>query len=112
MSKLIHGIHHVTALADVPQKNVDFYAGVLGLRLLKKTVNFDAPEVYHLYFGDETGTPGSILTFFLYEGIRRGRHGNGMLNVTSFSVSATSVGFWEKRLEHFGVEVQIAPGEV
>ncbi len=104
MSKLILGIHHVTALADAPQKNIDFYAGVLGLRLVKKTVNFDAPEVYHLYYGNEAGAPGTIMTFFPYEGIQRGRHGKGMLNVTSFSVPISSIEFWEKRLNHFGVE--------
>ncbi|TAE58193.1 MAG: ring-cleaving dioxygenase, partial [Bacteroidetes bacterium] len=64
MSKLITGLHHVTAMASGAQKNVDFYAGVLGLHLVKKTVNFDAPDVYHLYYGDENGSPGSIMTFF------------------------------------------------
>ena len=75
MGNLITGIHHITALAGDAQSNIDFYAGVLGLRLVKKTVNFDAPEVYHFYYGDEAGTPGSILTFFPYQGIARGRHG-------------------------------------
>ena len=105
MPPLINGIHHVTALADNPQKNLDFYAGVLGLRLVKKTVNFDAPEVYHLYYGNETGTPGTIMTFFLYQGIQPGRNGKGMLNVTSFSAPVSSIEFWEKRLGHFGVEI-------
>ncbi|MGB7842897.1 MAG: VOC family protein, partial [Salinimicrobium sp.] len=73
MEQLIKGIHHVTALAGDPQRNLDFYTGILGLRLVKKTVNFDAPDVYHFYYGDETGQPGSILTFFPYEGIQRGR---------------------------------------
>ncbi len=104
MSKLINGIHHITALADAPQRNIDFYAGVLGLRLVKKTVNFDAPGVYHLYYGDEAGAPGTIMTFFPYEGIQRGRRGKGMLNVTSFSVPDVSIEFWEKRLKGFGVE--------
>jgi glyoxalase family protein len=103
---LIHGIHHVTALADAPQRNVDFYAGVLGLRLVKKTVNFDAPEVYHLYYGNELGAPGTIMTFFLYEGIRRGRHGTGMVDVTSFSAPLASMEFWRRRLEHYGVAYQ------
>ena len=103
MPELILGIHHVTALASAPQKNIDFYAGVLGLRLVKKTVNFDAPDVYHLYYGNELGKPGSIITFFPYEGIQRGRHGKGMINVTSFSVPLSSIGFWEKRLKHYNV---------
>ena len=103
MEKLIKGIHHVTALAGDPQRNLDFYTGILGLRLVKKTVNFDAPDVYHFYYGDETGQPGSILTFFPYEGIQRGRHGKGMLNVTTFSVPSNSIEFWEKRLKQFNI---------
>ena len=73
----ILGIHHVTAIASDPQRNVDFYAGVLGLRLVKRTVNFDDPQTYHLYYGDEVGTPGSIMTFFPWPGARRGRVGRG-----------------------------------
>ncbi len=103
MSKLILGIHHVTALADSPQKNIDFYAGVLGMRLVKKTVNFDAPNVYHLYYGDDQGTPGTILTFFPYEGIERGRHGKGMINVISFSVPFSSIEYWQNRLKKFNI---------
>lgn len=103
MSNLITGIHHVTALANDPQKNVDFYAGILGLRLVKKTVNFDAPDVYHLYYGDENGNPGSIMTFFPYSGIHPGRKGKGMLNVTSFSISEHSVDYWLKRLAKFKI---------
>ena len=103
MEKLIKGIHHVTALAGDPQRNLDFYTGILGLRMVKKTVNFDAPDVYHFYYGDETGQPGSILTFFPYEGIQRGRHGKGMLNVTTFSVPSTSIEFWENRLKQFNI---------
>ena len=83
MSQLVTGIHHVTALAGSPQKNIDFYAGILGLRLVKKTVNFDAPEVYHFYYGDEMGLPGSILTFFPYGDIMKGRHGKGMLKASN-----------------------------
>lgn len=104
MGKLINGIHHITALADEPQKNIDFYTGVLGLRLVKKTVNFDAPEIYHLYYGDEAGQPGTILTFFPYEGIQRGRRGKGMLNTITFSVPSTSFEFWEKRLKQFNID--------
>src|SRR6476646_7338983 len=93
MSQLVTGIHHVTALAGDPQKNLDFYCGILGVRRVKKTVNFDAPEVYHFYYGDETGQPGSILTFFPYGEIMKGRHGKGMLNTTTFSVPASSLGY-------------------
>ena len=103
MAKLITGIHHITALAGEPQRNLDFYTGILGLRMVKKTVNFDAPDVYHFYYGNETGAPGSILTFFPYEGIRRGRHGKGMLNVTTFSVPAASIEYWENRLKKFNI---------
>ena len=103
MANLIQGIHHVTALAGDPQRNLDFYTGILGLRMVKKTVNFDAPEVYHFYYGDETGQPGSILTFFPYEGIQKGRHGKGMLNVTTFSVPSSSISYWEERLKKFHV---------
>ena len=73
----ILGIHHITALASDPQANLDFYTGVLGLRLVKKTVNFDDPEVYHLYYGDDLGRPGTILTFFPWPGARRGQRGAG-----------------------------------
>lgn len=107
MSKLILGIHHVTALADAPQRNVDFYAGLLGLRLVKKTVNFDAPEIYHLYYGNDQGEPGTIMTFFPYPGIRRGRPGSGMVAATSFSVPAASIEFWERRLQRFGVAFRL-----
>lgn len=103
MENLILGIHHVTALAGEPQQNIDFYTGILGLRMVKKTVNFDAPDVYHFYYGDETGSPGSILTFFPYEGIIKGKHGNGMLNVTSFSVPYNSLSYWEERLKKYNI---------
>lgn len=103
MKKLIHGLHHITALASDPQKNVDFYAGILGLRLVKKTINFDAPEVYHLYYGNEKGEPGTILTFFPYPGIPQGRKGKGQLTVTSFSIPAASIDFWMRRLEQFKI---------
>ncbi len=106
MEKLITGIHHITAIAGDAQPNIDFYCGILGLRLVKKTVNFDAPEVYHFYYGDETGTPGSILTFFPYGGLVRGRHGKGMLNTTTFSLSDSSLNFWLSRLKRFGVNVK------
>lgn len=104
MSKLVLGIHHVTALASDPQKNLDFYAGVLGLRLVKKTINFDATEVYHLYYGNEKGSPGTILTFFPYLGMPKGRKGKGQLTVTSFSISENSIDYWLKRLAKFHVK--------
>jgi glyoxalase family protein len=103
MSQLITGMHHVTAIASDAQKNIDFYTGVLGLRLVKKTVNFDGPDVYHFYYGDETGTPGSILTFFPYQGLVNGRQGKGMLNTTSFSVPFSSLHYWLNRFSRFGI---------
>jgi glyoxalase family protein len=77
MAQLITGIHHITAIASKAQKNIDFYTGILGLRLVKKTVNFDAPDVYHFYYGNEIGSPGSILTFFPYSDLINERHGKG-----------------------------------
>lgn len=104
MKALINGLHHITAFAEDPQENLDFYAGILGLRLVKKTVNFDAPEIYHLYYGNETGAPGTIMTFFPYKGIGRGRQGKGQLTTTSFSIPANSMGYWTDRLKKFGVK--------
>ncbi|MBC7889519.1 MAG: VOC family protein [Ferruginibacter sp.] len=103
MEPLITGIHHVTAVVSDAQKNIDFYAGILGLRLVKRTVNFDAPEVYHFYYGDESGNPGSILTFFPYPGLAGGRHGKGMLNTTAFSVAVDSMGYWMERFRRWGI---------
>ncbi|MEO8583388.1 MAG: ring-cleaving dioxygenase [Flavitalea sp.] len=101
--QLITGIHHITALASDAQQNIDFYCGILGVRLVKKTVNFDAPDTYHFYYGDETGKPGSILTFFPYQGLTKGRHGKGMLNTTTFSVPHSSMDYWTKRLTKYKV---------
>lgn len=106
MTKLITGIHHVTAIASSAQANYDFYIKILGLRMVKKTVNFDAPEVYHLYYGDENGSPGTIMTFFPYPDIPRGRKGKGQLTVTSFSIPENSLGYWMKRLEQFKIPYQ------
>lgn len=103
MNKLVLGLHHITALASDAQKNVDFYAGILGLRLVKKTINFDAPEVYHLYYGNEKGGPGTIMTFFPYPGIPQGRKGKGQLTVTSFSIPENGMDYWIKRLDKFHV---------
>jgi glyoxalase family protein len=102
-NQLITGIHHITALASGAQDNFDFYAGILGLRLVKKTVNFDAPEVYHLYYGNETGSPGSIMTFFPFQGLSKGRKGKGQVTVTSFSIPAASLSYWMDRLKKFRV---------
>jgi len=104
MSKLITGLHHITAIASDAQKNVDFYAGILGLRMVKKTINFDAPEVYHLYYGNENGSPGTIMTFFPYPDIPKGRKGKGQLTVTSFSISENAIDYWIKRLDKFKVK--------
>ena len=103
MGKLITGIHHVTALASDAQRNIDFYTGILGLRQVKKTVNFDAREIYHFYYGDESGQPGSIFTFFPYSGLIKGRHGKGFLNTTTFSVPYSSLDYWMSRLKRFQI---------
>src|SRR5206468_118683 len=100
------GIHHVTAIAGDPGGTLAFYAGVLGLRLVKKTVNFDDPETYHLYFGDEVGHPGTIMTFFPWPGAPRGRHGVGQLTVTSFAAPPSSLGYWSKHLQSHGVTAE------
>ena len=102
----ILGIHHVTAIAGDPQANVDFYVEVLGLRLVKRTVNFDDPGTYHLYYGDELGRPGTILTFFPWPGAPRGRRGAGQLTVTSFSVPAGSIEYWLDRLTSHDIEIE------
>jgi len=103
MSKKTLGIHHITAIVGHPQENVDFYAGVLGLRLVKQTVNFDDPGTYHLYFGNEGGKPGTIITFFPWAGARQGVIGDGQVGVTSYVVPKGSMDFWKKRLEKFNV---------
>ncbi|WHY01379.1 ring-cleaving dioxygenase [Neobacillus sp. DY30] len=103
MSKKTMGIHHITAIVGHPQENVDFYAGVLGLRLVKQTVNFDDPGTYHLYFGDEGGKPGTIITFFPWAGARQGTIGDGQVGVTSYVVPMGAMEFWEKRLEKFNI---------
>src|SRR6266481_5515961 len=86
------GIHHVTAISGKPTRNLDFYTRILGLRFVKKTVNFDDPGTYHLYYGDEVGHPGTILTFFPWEHARRGVQGAGQATVTSFSIPQASLG--------------------
>lgn len=96
--KPIVGLHHVTAIAGDPQRNLDFYTEVLGLRFVKKTVNFDDPGTYHFYFGDDAGTPGTILTFFPWPHAKRGTVGAGEVTHTAFSVPPTSISYWEQRL--------------
>ena len=102
----IGGIHHVTAIASDPQRNLDFYAGMLGLRLVKRTVNFDDPGTYHFYFGDETGSPGTLLTFFPWPGAQRGRPGPGQVAVTSFAILPASIGFWIERMVRHAVRYE------
>ncbi len=103
MTKPTTGIHHVTAIAADPQRNLEFYAGTLGLRLVKRTVNFDDPNTYHFYYGDRTGQPGTLLTFFPWLGARRGRDGIGQAVATSFAVPTGALPWWEERLTRAGV---------
>src|SRR3954462_14402350 len=103
-SDIIPGLHHVTAITADAQKNVDFYCGVLGLRLVKLTVNFDVPGSYHLYYGDEIGRPGTILTFFAWPGATRGRIGPSQVTATSFAVPLQSLQFWTERFNERGVD--------
>lgn len=99
MNHAINGIHHVTAIASDPRRNLEFYTQLLGLRLVKKTVNFDDPSAYHLYYGDTTGAPGSIVTFFYWPGLAaQGRIGAGQMTALSFSAPASSLEFWHERL--------------
>src|SRR5271163_4800369 len=106
----ILGLHHVTAIAGEPQQNLDFYAGFLCLRLVKLTVNYSDPEPYHLYFGDDLGHPGTILTFFPWPGAPKGRKGSGQLVTTSFSIPEGSVAYWAERLEKYGVKFTAPTG--
>ncbi|WP_102261119.1 ring-cleaving dioxygenase [Mesobacillus jeotgali] len=97
------GIHHITAMVNDAQRNIDFYAGVLGLRLVKKTINYDRPEVYHLYFGNESGDPGTAITFFPWANQLKGRIGTGQVGVTSYVIPEGTLPFWKERLNRFGV---------
>jgi glyoxalase family protein len=109
----LEGLHHITMITGDAPRNVAFYADTLGLRLVKKTVNFDAPEAYHLYFGDETGAPGSILTWFEFAGAAPGRAGAGMIHTLQLGVpSATALDFWETRLRDAGVRVRREDGRL
>lgn len=107
MQTPITGIHHVTAIASDPQQNVDFYTKVLGLRLVKRTVNFDDPTAYHLYYGDTSGRSGSIITFFFWPGSsQRGRIGSGQVSALTFSVAPSSLSFWQSHLREHGVKAR------
>ncbi len=97
------GIHHITAIASDPQKNIDFYTGVLGLRLVKRTVNYDDPGSYHFYYGDETGQPGTILTFFTWPKAPRGRLGTGQVVQVSFAIPLGSIDYWTRRFKQYKV---------
>src|SRR5699024_8147335 len=105
MTLATSGLHHVTAIAGNPQHNADFYLRTLGLRLVKTTVNFDAPDTYHLYYGDEAGEPGTLLTFFPFGQVPPGRRGNGQATTTAFSVPPESIGWWQQHLRDLGVDV-------
>jgi glyoxalase family protein len=106
MNATTQGIHHVTAIAGDAQRNLDFYTGLLGLRLIKRTVNFDDPGTYHLYYGDEEGCPGTIMTFFPWQGAPRGSLGAGQTSSTAFSVPEGSLGYWQDRLQAAGLPVE------
>jgi glyoxalase family protein len=104
----LNGVHHITAITADAQSNVDFYVGVLGLRLVKKTVNQDDPTVYHLFYADEKGDPGSDLTFFEYPGAPLGRAGDGMIRGIRWRLGSTdALGFWEERLRENGTEAEL-----
>lgn len=104
MNTAVHGLHHITAIASDPRQNLDFYTKVLGLRFVKKSVNQDDPGTYHLYYGDYNASPGTILTFFPWAGLRRGRPGTGQAYATGFSVPAGSLAFWQARFTTLGVK--------
>ena len=103
--KPIQGLHHVTAVASDPQKNVDFYHHILGQRLVKKTVNFDDPGTYHLYYGDEVGTPGTIMTYFPWRHMRRGQRGNSETSAVAYGFRPEATGFWQSWLRQNGISV-------
>lgn len=103
MLKEIQGLHHVTSMADNPNLNNTFFTKTLGLRRVKKTVNFDAPDVYHLYYGDGQGSPGSVMTYFPFPGMSRGIKGTGEVGTTAFSVPQGSLDFWTARLADKGI---------
>ncbi len=103
VTNAINGFHHLTAIVGDPQQNVDFYTGILGQRLVKRTVNFDDPTTYHLYYGDEVGTPGTIMTFFPWPNAPKGSRGTGQVVDVAFSIPTNSLGYWTERLSQHGV---------
>jgi glyoxalase family protein len=99
----LHGLHHITMITGDVQRNVEFYAGLLGLRLVKQTVNFDEPDAYHFYYGDEIGSPGTLLTWFEFRDAAPGRPGAGMIHLIRLGVSSqNALDFWEQRLTRYG----------
>jgi glyoxalase family protein len=109
----LEGIHHVTAITAQAQANVDFYVEVLGLRLVKQTVNYDQPDAYHLYYGDDAGAPGSIMTFFEFPGAAPGRHGAGQIHTVIWRVgSPEGLDFWEQRADHAGIAARREEGSL
>lgn len=110
MTEAVLGLHHVTAISSDPQATFDFYTNVLGLRLVKLTVNYDDPGTYHLYFGDEVGRPGNILTFFPWPDQPLGRKGTGQLTTTSFSIARSAIDYWKDRLRSHGIVAKDASG--
>jgi glyoxalase family protein len=106
MNKIL-GLHHITAIAGDAQRNYDFYTKTLGFRLVKKTVNFDDPQTYHFYFGDEVGSPGTILTFFPWANVRQGKNGVGMATEIGYSVRKGSLDFWKSRFEKLNIRHDI-----
>lgn len=106
MESSVPGIHHITAITGDPQNNIDFYSGVLGLRFVKKTVNFDVPDTYHLYYGDDVGHPGTILTFFSWPGLPRGQRGTGQVTTIAFSIPTSALGYWSERLSGRGIKLE------
>jgi glyoxalase family protein len=100
----IQGIHHITAIASSPQANVDFYHNLMGQRLVKKTINFDDPHTYHLYYGDQVGSPGTIMTHFPWPNARRGVVGNGEIGASAYAIQPGSLGYWRERLAAHGVD--------
>lgn len=105
MHEIVHGIHHVTAIAGDPQENLDFFVGVMGLRLVKRSVNQDAPDTYHLFYADAAGTPGTDLTFFPWPRMAPARVGVGLAVEVAFAIPPGSLPYWESRLEAHGVAI-------